>query len=192
MTIEFYQNNADTFFDGTVNVDMTHIYQKFIESLPAGATILDAGCGSGRDTKAFLDMGFKVDAIDASSEMVERATAHTGIDVQRARFDEVEVVEKYDGIWTCASLLHVPEVELFDTLNVLGKSLKSGGVWYLSLKYGDYQREKDGRLFTDLNEELYENLLRHLSQFKCKQLWFTEGCRPGRSERWLNDIWKKK
>ena len=189
MTIEFYQENADTFFDGTVNVDMAHIYQRFIENLPAGATILDAGCGSGRDTKAFLDMGFKVDAIDASSEMVERATAHTGIDVKLARFDEVEAVEKYDGIWTCASLLHVPEVELLDTLNVLGKSLKPGGVWYLSFKYGDCQREKDGRLFTDLNEERYDKLLKNLSQFQSIQLWYTEDCRPGRSERWLNAIW---
>ena len=81
MTIDYYQQNAGEFFNGTINVDMSNIYQHFTNDLSTGSLVLDAGSGSGRDSKAFLDMGYKVDAFDASSEMVKRASEYTGLDV---------------------------------------------------------------------------------------------------------------
>jgi len=188
MTIDYYQQNAGEFFNGTINVDMSNIYQHFTKDLPTGSLILDAGCGSGRDTKAFLDMGYKVEAFDASSEMVKLASEYTGLDVKHAVFDDVNVIDKYDAIWCCASLLHVPENQLPNTLAKLASALKPNGLWYLSFKYGSKQREKDGRLFTDVNEERLVTLVSTLPHVEVKFTWITEDKRPNRKEQWLNTI----
>jgi 2-polyprenyl-3-methyl-5-hydroxy-6-metoxy-1,4-benzoquinol methylase len=186
MTIDYYQQNADEFFDGTINVDMSNIYQHFTNDLPKDSLILDAGCGSGRDTKAFLDMGYKVEAFDASSEMVRRASKHTGLDVKYAVFDDVTAIERFDAIWCCASLLHVPESDLPNTLSKLAVALRPNGIWYLSFKYGYTQREKGGRLFTDVNEERLNTLANDLARIEIKDTWITVDNRPSRNEKWLN------
>lgn len=188
MTIQFYQDNADEFFEGTVNVDMSNIYQRFTKNLNNNALILDAGCGSGRDTKAFLDMGYNVEAFDASSELVSRASKYTGIEVRNGLFDDVDEVEKYDAIWCCASLLHVPEIELPETLKKLANTLKPSGFWYVSFKYGDSQREKDGRSFTDINEQRLTEFVSSLNNIDINSTWVTEDNRPERNEKWLNAI----
>ena len=188
MSIEFYQNNADEFFTGTVNVDMTNIYLRFTKSLKPNALILDAGCGSGRDSKAFTDMGYIVDAFDASSELVARASSYTGLDVKLALFDDVIAIEQYDAIWCCASLLHVPEADLPDTLTKLALGLKYSGSWYVSFKYGSLQREKGGRMFTDMNEERLSKLIASIPSIKIEATWITEDNRPDRQEKWLNAI----
>ncbi|ARD45116.1 class I SAM-dependent methyltransferase [Colwellia sp. PAMC 21821] len=192
MTIQFYQDNADDFFEGTVNVDMSNIYHHFTKNLSKGALILDAGCGSGRDTKAFLDMGYSVEAFDASSELVSRANEYTGIEVKLALFNDVDSLAKYEAIWCCASLLHVPEVELPLTLNKLAEALKPGGTWYMSFKYGDKQREKDGRSFTDINEQRLTTLVSNLNNIGIIFTWISEDNRPSRNEKWLNAILVKR
>ena len=188
MTIQFYQYNANDFFKGTVNVDMSNIYQNFTKNLSKNALILDAGCGSGRDTKAFLNMGYNVEAFDASSELVCLASNYTGIKVKHGLFNDVDKIEEYDAIWCCASLLHVPEIELPNTLNKLANSLKPHGVWYVSFKYGDSQREKDGRSFTDINEQRLTELVSSLSDIDISSTWITEDNRPDRNEKWFNAI----
>ncbi len=188
MTIQFYQDNANDFFEGTVNVDMSNIYQHFTKILSKGSLILDAGCGSGRDSKAFIDMGYAVEAFDASSELVSRASEYTGIKVKHRLFNDVYSIEKYDAIWCCASLLHVPEIELPETLNKLANALKPSGVWYVSFKYGHSQREKGGRSFTDINEQRLNELVSSLKSIDISSTWITEDNRPDRNEKWLNAI----
>ena len=188
MTIQFYQDNADDFFEGTVNVDMSNIYQHFIKHLDTDALILDAGCGSGRDTKFFLSMGYAVEAFDASTELAVRASQYTGIKIQQGLFNDVDSVEVYDAIWCCASLLHVSEIELPATLCKLANALKKNGVWYVSFKYGDSQRQKDGRTFTDINEKRLQELVSNLKNIVVSSIWITEDNRPKKHERWLNAI----
>lgn len=192
MSNDYYQHHAQTFFDGTVNVDMTSLYESFTRHLSPGASVLDAGCGSGRDSKAFCEMGFQVDAFDASSKMVALAQQHTGLPVQQMTFSEVAARQKYDGIWCCASLLHVPAIELPEVMQKLAQALKPGGVWYVSFKYGDGEREKDGRRFTDMNEASLAALLSPIPEIEIVEQWTTRDKRPERDEIWLNAVLKKK
>ncbi|ALR75223.1 class I SAM-dependent methyltransferase [[Enterobacter] lignolyticus] len=191
MSIRYYQQHAGDFFTATVDVDMRSLYAPFIALLPAQGTLLDAGCGSGRDSKAFKDMGYRVEAFDASAEMVALASGHAGIPVRRLTFSELDEAERYDGIWCCASLLHVPAAELPQAMQKLADALKPGGAWYVSFKYGDGEREKDGRHFTDLNEQTLENLVSPLAGIRIHTTWRTEDKRPGRDEIWLNALLRK-
>lgn len=191
MTIEYYNQNAQSFVDSTLHVDMQSLYKPFVSLLPKNALILDAGCGSGRDSKAFLNMGFQVEAIDASEEMVRHATSHTGINVQYKTFQDISDENKYDAIWTCASLLHVAKDELPSVISNLSQALKRNGIWYLSFKYGDTERIKNGRTFTDMDEKAVEVLLSHQPNLKLMEMWITKDARPERKEKWLNLITQK-
>lgn len=188
MTIQYYNDNADSFFAGTVDVDMSELHKKFTRHLPEGALILDGGCGSGRDSLAFIQQGFTVEAFDASEAMVAKSSALTGLDVQLKRFDQLEEYERYDGIWTCASLLHVPKASLHDAMTALYQALKPEGVWYLSFKYGTEEREKDGRLFTDMDESSLGTLIETIGGLEVSDMWITIDKRPDRDEQWLNVI----
>lgn len=192
MTLKYYQDNAQTFFDGTVNVDMSSLYETFTRHLAPGARVLDAGCGSGRDAKAFLKMGYQVEAFDASPAMVELAREHTGLPVKVMTFADVDWKEEFDGIWCCASLLHVPAVELPRVMRRLADALKPGGVWYVSFKYGNGEREVDGRWFTDMDEVRLQGTLKALAFINIESVWKTRDKRPGRDEVWLNGVLQKK
>jgi len=191
MNSDYYQLHAQRFFSETVDVDMSELYRPFVAHLKPGARILDAGCGSGRDAKAFSEMGYEVEAFDASAELVELARQHTGLPVKQMRFEEVTEVERYDGIWCCASLLHVPLAELPGVMAQLAKALKPGGVWYLSFKYGSGEREKDGRRFTDMDEAGFAEVLSELSGIEVMECWQTHDQRPEREDSWINLVLSK-
>lgn len=188
MSIEFYNQNAQQFFDNTVDVDMTPLYDRFLEGVPEGGSVLDAGCGSGRDSKAFFGKGYQVTAFDASGPLVSLAKGLTGIEVQQRTFEQVTEQEVYDGIWCCASLLHVNRDKLPETMQRLSDSLKPNGCWYLSFKYGLGERQESGRYFCDLNEQGLDQLIGDLGSIHINSVWVTEDRRPGRDERWLNAI----
>ncbi len=100
-------------------------------------------------------------------------------------------LDSQDGIWACASLLHVPKSELRDTVAHLANFLKTGGTFYCSFKYGDNEVERNGRRFTNLNERLLESLIESLP-LEIKETWVTQDLRPGReSEKWLNALLTK-
>lgn len=127
-TLGYYDQNSDEFISGTLAADMTDAQQRFAACLPAGGAVLDFGCGSGRDTKAFLKMRFSVDATDGSGELCAKASAYTGIQVRQMLFGQLDAVDMYDGIWACASILHLPRVELLDVLEKISIALKVEGV----------------------------------------------------------------
>jgi SAM-dependent methyltransferase len=160
---DYYRQNAQRFFTDTASVDMSALYPPFIDCLPPCARILDAGCGSGRDVKAFSEMGFVVEAFDASAELVALARQLSGKPVAQMRFQDVDAVERYDGIWCCASLLHVSEAELPGVMTKLAIALKPGGVGYLSFKHGYGEREKDGRRFTDMDRAGLQKLIERIN-----------------------------
>lgn len=187
-TIAYYDRNSTSFFSSTVNVDMSILHDRFLSTLHPGAQILDAGCGSGRDAKAFLDKGYRVTAFDASEELVRLASEHTSIDVQVRSFRDVKEQSSYDGIWACASLLHVPQSELPQALQALWSALKPGGALYLSFKLGTSERVQDGRHFTDVDEPQLRAWLSALADIENIECWVSADARPGRTEQWLNAL----
>lgn len=189
--INYYNQNADQFFATTYQVEMTSLYQSFLRYLPEHASILDLGCGSGRDALAFKNFGHQVEAIDYSEELVGKACQLTGLPVQLGNFYELSAQGKYDGIWACASLLHCERDKLSDVLQRILRALKPNGVCYMSFKYGDQNREKDGRSFTDVNEKQTHDLLKSFDDVLLLQQWITTDKRPDRTEEWLNILLKK-
>lgn len=188
---DYYNKNADLFFNSTYQVEMESLYAPFLRYLPQHASILDLGCGSGRDTLAFKNFGYQVEAIDYSEELVAKARQLTGLPVQLGSFYELAEQAKYDGVWACASLLHCERDQLSAVLQRILMALKPGGICYMSFKYGDQNREKDGRSFTDLNEQLAHDLLQSFDQVLLLQQWITVDKRPDRAEEWLNILFKK-
>ena len=190
-TKDYYNNNAQEFVNSTFMVDMQSLYQPFLNLLPDFGRILDLGCGSGRDALAFKNMGYQIEALDYSAELVKQASDLTGIEVRLQSFYDLDEINTYDGIWACASLLHCERHRLVDVLQRMIQSLKANGVIYMSFKYGDQDREKDGREFTDLNEQQAGELLDHFNQVSLAKQWISIDKRPDRTEQWLNLLWKK-
>lgn len=158
-TLEYYNKNADNFAKTTINVDFYETQNRFSTLLPEHGYILDFGCGSGRDTKYFLEQGFYVDATDGSEEMCHIASNYTGIQVRRLLFEELDENKKYDGIWACSSILHLPKNELKAVFMKMFKALKEDGIIYTSFKYGDFEGERNGRYFTDFTEKTFEEFV---------------------------------
>lgn len=192
-TINYYDINAKEFVEGTLNVDFKATQDKFINKLPAKGYILDFGCGSGRDTKYFLAKDFKVDAIDGSIELCKIASEYTNIKVRNMYFNELSIVNKYDGIWACSSILHLSLDDLVDVFKRMSKALKDEGIIYTSFKYGDFSGERNGRYFTDMTEDNFDKLIANVDNLKVEEQWITADVRPQRgNEKWLNLILRKK
>lgn len=192
-TLNYYNKNAGAFAAGTVNICFTAIQELFLKYVPEGGSILDFGCGSGRDTKYFLSRGYRVEAVDGSVELCKIASEYTGISVKRMRFEELDRIEAYDGIWACASILHVARKELPNVLRKMSDAAKSGGVIYASFKHGDFEGVRNGRYFTCLTEESFRGIMEAIPELTVEKLWITEDAREERrEEQWLNLILRKR
>ena len=193
VTIEYYNQNAARFLEDTAGVEFTEIQNAFLSLLPEGAMILDFGCGSGRDALEFLKRGYQVEATDGSEEMRRAAAELTGLAVRQMLFQELDEKEKYDGIWACSSILHLPKSELGDVLERMTAALKINGVIYTSFKYGTFEGERNGRYFTDFKEETFTEFIKGMTGVTVEKMWITDDVRPGRGEeKWLNMILRKR
>ena len=191
-TLNYYNTNANSFVSSTFSVDFSQTQDKFLHLLPPTASILDFGCGSGRDTKYFLDTGMQVDAADGSEELCRLASEYTGILVRQMLFEELDAKAQYDGIWACSSILHLPKDALKDVLKKMIAALKEHGIIYTSFKYGTFEGERNGRFFTDFTEETFREFVSDVDEIKIEESWITGDVRPGRGdERWLNLILRK-
>lgn len=188
-TIEYYNQNAEQFVQGTLSIDFAATQERFLAKLSVGAFILDFGCGSGRDAKYFLDKGYLVEATDGSAELCKMASEYTGICVKQMLFEELDEYEKYDGIWACSSILHLDKRALKDVLKKMAAALKTNGVVYTSFKFGDFEGERNGRYFADFTPETFGEYMQEVPELQIEEYWITGDVRPGRGEeKWLNLI----
>ena len=192
-TVGYYDSHADKFYESTVNIEFVEMQKRFLSKLKKGSHILDFGCGSGRDTKYFLEHGYQVDAIDGSIELCKLANKYTGIEVRNIFSQELEEVNRYDGIWACSSILHLPLDELADVMRKMAVALKENGIIYTSFKYGTFVGERNGRFFVDMTEEIFAEFISKIKELEVEEQWTTSDARPGRGEeKWLNLILRKR
>ena len=190
-TLKYYNEKTTEFYESTVIADLTELYERFLKEVRSGGKILDFGCGSGRDTKAFKDRGYDVDAIDGSVELCKLASNYLGIKVRCMDFFEMKEKDKYDGIWACASILHIDKEKLPEIISLLRDALVMNGVLYMSFKYGDFSGIRDERFFTDMNEGLAEELICQVNGLKTIDMWQSYDVRREKDVRWLNVLLRK-
>ncbi len=205
-TLAFYNSNAHSFIEQTINVNMRLLYQPFINNLPvrskSNQNILDLGCGSGRDSMHFASLGFNVTAIDSSSALLDlaKAAAQKRMDYQDtiewhcATFQDIiqkNWQRQFTAIWACASLLHVPYKELPELIDGLLHMLTDDGVFYASFKYGDNEHVKDNRFFCDMNEKRWETIKQKTNHEFKDEIWLTNDQRADRDEKWFNIMIKR-
>lgn len=191
-SIGYYNKYAAKVFEETVDQDMSEVMSEFLELLEEGDTILDLGCGSGRDSLIFYEQGYDVTPMDASDEMCKLAEIHTGLPVLFLTYDEMDFDSVFDGIWACASLLHVAKKEMSGVLTKIARSLKDGGILYMSFKLGEFEGFRGERYFCDYTQDAMEELLKDNDRFDVIRLWETQDARSGYSDtKWLNVLVRK-
>lgn len=193
-TLNYYNENANLYFEQTIIADLQEIYDKFLEQLPKNAYILDFGCGSGRDSKYFIDKGYTVKAIDGSIEMCKLASNYLNQNVECMKFEDLNEQKVYDGIWMCTSIVHVELENLLSVLNKIINALKDEGILYISFKVGTGYKIKEGKYYNFLTEEKMKNLLNKLnSKTRIIEYFETLPCtkRKDKSTVWGNIIIKK-
>src|SRR5262249_19105964 len=148
--------------------------------LPPGGRILDAGCGSGRDSLAFMARGYRVLAIDGSPPMIT-ATSAAGVPSNVLRLGGVGYHAEFGAVWGCASLLHFPRDRIRGVLEGLVRAICPGGWIYVSFRYGEGESVQDGRLFTNYTEESLRGLITSVPTLSVVRIWQTTDRRPTRS-----------
>ena len=191
-TIEYYNTNAERFISSTVEADMGRLLSAFLELIPSGGRILDWGCGSGRDVLAMTKAGYDVVASDLSGAMADATEALTGLTVHREAFSDLDDVDAFDGIWASASLLHAKSNELPEIFTQAARALKPGGVLYVSFKLGNFEGERNGRWFNDMDETALRGIVDGVDSLTIERAWTSSDVRPERSdEMWLNALLRK-
>lgn len=191
-TLEYYNRNAINFVHGTVDVDFREMQDEFLSRVKPDGIILDLGCGSGRDSKYFLNQGYEVVAVDGSEEICKIASEYTGLCVIHSTFQHYRPDKKFDGIWACASLLHLSFDEVVEVMNRLSLCLNKGGCFYVSFKYGEFSDMRHGRYFTDMTKETFAQLFANVEGLKIELQKITSDVRADRvDEKWLNIYMKK-
>ncbi len=192
-TIDYYDEYAQEFYDSTVGADMRQFYAPFLALIPAGGHILDAGCGSGRDSRYFLERGYRVTAFDAAAGLVALSSRLLNQQVLHLTFHELAFDGAFDGVWACASLLHVPRAMMDDVLGRLTRALKLGGAMFASFKYGDWEGERNGRFFNSYDEASFDALVAQHPALEVVMVWKTEDVRGERTgEFWLDVLLRKR
>ena len=185
--MNYYDAKSQEFIDSTLSLDMSALYAQFEPHLNKDALILDLGCGPGRDLK-FFNQKYKAIGLEPSKALAAFARNYSGAEVIESDIQSFETDMKFDGIWACASLLHLKRSELSPVFKKLSQMLKPNGNIYTSFKYGDFEGERNGRYFTDLTEDSVVGYFKG-SGLEIKKFWVTEDVRPGRSnDKWLNLI----
>ncbi|MDY4669297.1 MAG: methyltransferase domain-containing protein [Oliverpabstia sp.] len=191
-SIDYYNRYAVPYYEETVDVDMTEVIEPFMELLPENAEVLDLGCGSGRDTITLEERGFYVTAMDGSEEMCKLAEVNIDQEVLQMTYEEMDFDDVFDGIWACASLVHLTDEEMRDVMKKLILALKMDGILYFSVHKGDRDGIYNGRYFRDYSKKELNGLLEEFPELELLNVWTTQDARSGKADgQWLNVLAKK-
>lgn len=189
MIKDYYEKNSEKFIEETINSDMSDQYLMFEKYLKTNDYILDLGFGSGRDSLYFRKK-YLVTSIDPARSFVINAKKLGLTNVYQTSVLEMDFENHFNGIWACATLLHVDKSDLNLAFKKCAKALKNDGIMYVSFKYGNFEGLRNGRYYLDLTET---SILHFLNDANLKILEYsiTSDVRPNRNDKWLNVILKK-
>ena len=188
-TIKYYDNNAQEYFSKTKDIDMNYQRDKFLNYLKPNSKILDFGCGSGRDSKVFLEKGYHVTAIDGSQKLCDLASIYLGQEVKCMNFKDLNDYNSYEGIWACASILHLEYKDLNFILRKMSYALKPNGIVYTCFKDGKGERySDDGRYYNDMDYSKMKTLLFLNQEFELKDFFINKT----EKENWNNFYLRKR
>lgn len=189
-SIDYYERYAASYYENTVDLSMEEALQRFLKLLPENADVLDLGCGSGRDSVYMEEAGCYVTLMDGSEQMCRLAEIHTDQEVLHMTFEEMEFEQVFDGIWACASLLHVAGKDMDRIMKKVVNALQPGGILYMSFKYGEEEEIRNHRLFHDYTEETARDMIMRQRGVEILDMWQSDDIR-GNGQRWLNILVKK-
>lgn len=189
-TVAYYDEHSEEYVQRTLDVDLSHLYARFLKHIPPGGHILDAGSGSGRDTLYFLEKGYEVTAFDASEELATLSSDITGQNTLHLRFQDIDFRRAFDGTWANASLLHVPPSEMDDVIARLTRALKAGGVLFASFKRGKEDYTEGDRYFNCYTEDSLRTLFERHPDLNRIEIWTNQDTSRD-SVTWLNAIYRK-
>lgn len=188
---EYYEINAKQYAAATFSADMSEQYRRFLPLLKEGARILDVGSGSGRDACCFQKLGYQVTALEPSKNLCREIRKVFSGEIVCSDIQSYWPRERYDGIWACASFLHLQEEEVLRFFEKLDLYLKDSGIVYLSGKNGiPTGKAADGRYFLEFTERLVEKILAVNERVKIEELWYTEDVSGRDGGRWMNVIFR--
>lgn len=187
-TLNYYNNNSKEYIEKTLQGNTNNLCNNFLNNIKKGGKILDLGCGSGRDSLEFIKRGYKVTAVDGSKEIASIASKIIGQPVICSKFEDLKLEEKFDGIWACASLLHVNRKDIINVIKNISLNLKEDAVFYMSFKYGeDEYIDENERYFNCYTEKTFKEMIERVKNLKIKEIYITGDTLGGRENlRWLN------
>ncbi|MCH4886521.1 class I SAM-dependent methyltransferase [Acidaminobacter sp. JC074] len=188
-SIEYYNTHSNRFINDTVQADMTALYKKF-ESYVNSGHILDLGCGSGRDS-FYFSYKYKVTSVDGSKKMIEYCESVLSNPVVHSTFEDYETQERYNGIWACASLIHVERNNLLEIIEKYLSYLKDDGIFMMSFKDRTEDFNEDGRYFTCFTRESLSDFLSKSSQLNILEIIENVDVRENKNENWISVIINK-
>lgn len=153
-TIRYYNENAESYYRDTAEIDFSAAYDRFLKYVPDHGCIVDIGCGSGRDMVAFASRGYHAVGLDASEELARITEEYTGAKVTVCDMATWKAEKPFDGIWCCASLLHLNDEGVGSFFENLKYNLKAGGAIYVSVKSGiETGFDEKGRYMRNFTED---------------------------------------
>lgn len=189
-TMKYYNDNYKDIYKSSKNIDLSSLYLEFEKYLEYGDKILDLGCGIGRDIEYFKK-NYEVEGVDASKKLVEIARKNTGVKIYNLTYEKMEFKDSYDGIWALASLVHMGEEKIIETIRKVSKSLNKQGVFYMSFKHGDFKGYIGERYFTYMNEDKINNMFIQIPEVEVIKIFYTGDKMDRKDTEWINIICKK-
>ncbi|HET8705067.1 MAG TPA: class I SAM-dependent methyltransferase, partial [Pseudomonadales bacterium] len=193
LTLQHYQENADAFWQGTRDHDVTQNYAAFLAPFAAGKIldILDLGCGPGRDVLYFKNLGHRPVGLDGCPNFCAMARAHTGCEILHQHFLALDLpANAFDGIFANASLFHVPSRELPRVLNELHTALKPNGIFFMSNPRGNAEGWNGPRYGHYMEFPSSERFLR-AAGFTILQHYYRPSGKPRAEQPWLAIVSQK-